>query len=80
MSTLLGVFIFRLGQYGIPDDQPCRRAAVMAGYKESIIKLLDYDVQDICYVQMYVQLWFFSHFHHLRLEINKFLVGARLSS
>ena len=47
MSTLLGVFIFRLGQYGIPDDQPCRRAAVMAGYKESIIKLLDYDVQDM---------------------------------
>ena len=54
------------GQQGLASKQQAAiimpilihsRATIMAGYKESIIKLFAYDVQDkICYVQLIVQL------------------------
>ena len=50
----MGGFSGRLGQYGLPVIIH-RKVARRKGYKESIFKLLAYDVK-IYYVQMSVQL------------------------
>ena len=46
LLILLGGLVGRLGSYGMPVMIHCR-ATIMADYKESIIKLFTYDVQDM---------------------------------